>query len=32
MAVAASRADWAMYEAKRGGGGVRTAEPEPVAV
>src|SRR6266536_3089299 len=26
------RADWAMYEAKRGGGGVRTAEPEPVAV
>jgi diguanylate cyclase (GGDEF)-like protein len=26
------RADWAMYEAKRGGGGVRTAQPEPVAV
>jgi diguanylate cyclase len=26
------RADWAMYEAKRGGGGVRTAEPEPIAV
>ncbi len=23
------RADWAMYEAKRGGGGVRTARPEP---
>jgi diguanylate cyclase (GGDEF)-like protein len=26
------RADWAMYEAKRGGGGVRTTQPEPVAV
>ncbi len=26
------RADWAMYEAKRGGGGVRTAEPEQIAV